>query len=261
MVRISYSTYLIHWPIIVFWCYLSIEPLSLVEKLILFLLVSPRTALHSWSTAVRHERSEEPSLQVLVRVAVWWQGSASSVCLVASSGLPGRLALVPRARWASRFRFSVTMSRILHIGSRGSLESLIFEDSMVQATFPRFGNGRHTPGRVDIVSRGGCVLAKDAVLAQFGSKDEPCRELRDACSTDRSVRHSHLGTELVGLWQLAALGERTRAGTRIPGTADRRLADGISERSSISAPPKNDVVISPPLNVQNVNPIHRASDH
>ena len=36
--RISYSTYLAHWPVIVFWLYLSITPPSTTDKFVLLLL-------------------------------------------------------------------------------------------------------------------------------------------------------------------------------------------------------------------------------
>ena len=60
--RISYSTYLVHWPIIVFWRYLSIESLSLVDKVTLFLLsVAGGQLLYSLvEQRFRYEHGEQP---------------------------------------------------------------------------------------------------------------------------------------------------------------------------------------------------------
>ncbi|MET4120418.1 peptidoglycan/LPS O-acetylase OafA/YrhL [Bradyrhizobium sp. JR4.1] len=187
--RISYSTYLAHWPIIVFWLYLAIEPLSLVHKVLLFLLsVAAGQLLDSMvAQRFRYVRPGQgkrwlfPATQVgllaLIGVGSW--------SMVATGGLPARFALAPEAstyRNESVFPFLRDYGDgIVHVGRTGSSPRvLIFGDSMVQNYVPAIlGLEGMRNADVDIVSRGGCVLAMDAVLIKYGSPDRVCLKLRD----------------------------------------------------------------------------------
>ncbi len=267
--RISYSTYLIHWPIIVFWCYLSIEPLSLVDKVILFLLsVAGGQLLHSLvEQRFRHERGEEP--QRTPRFLVGIAGVVAGVgvlcfAVVATDGLPRRLALVPEvARYRSESQFPFLRDYgdgILHLGSRGSARVLVFGDSMMQNYIPALLQiDGIRQAEIDIVSRGGCVLAKSAVLVQFGSTDQYCRELRDHLYQmtgpyDMVIWGQNWMSYGDSLHWENERGKRTRAFTGSAEIGGWRI--GIERTLEHFAPrARTIVVIGPPVTVENVNPI------
>ena len=186
--RISYSTYLVHWPIVVFWLYLAVDPLSLSDKFLLLLLSLVAGQLLDSMVAQRF-RYVQP------RHAIRWLFTATQIAMMAlvgifwritvdSRGLPNRFELVPRVaryRDATLFPFLRDYKDgILHINSSGTGRVLIFGDSMAQNYVPAILqlDGIRS-AKVDIVSRGGCVLAMKAVLVNFGSPDRDCLDLRD----------------------------------------------------------------------------------
>lgn len=187
--RISYSTYLVHWPIVVFWLYLAIGPPSLTEKFVLlgvcllggqalYRLVEHRFRYPAAGQGAGGDRFRMGMAGTLGAVAV--------VCALplVTAGLPGRMALVPEAaeyRRQSQFQFLRDYADgVMSVGSEGGARVLFFGDSMMQNYIPAilqidgFRNAR-----VDIVSRGGCVLAKDALLVNHGAPDRECLELRE----------------------------------------------------------------------------------
>jgi len=136
---------------------------------------------------------------------------------------------------------------------------LIFGDSMAQNYIPAILelDGIRNAG-VDIVSRGGCVLAENAILVNYGSPDTDCLRLRDHLYglKDRydlvvwSQNWLDYGNSLN--WETPG-GGRTRA---FGGSADfsgwRGGIDKTIEHFALLG--KKIVVIGPPVTVD-VNPI------
>lgn len=187
--RISYSAYLVHWPIIVYWRYVSVDAFTTTEKLgllvlsicggqLMYTLVEKRyrlgresLALRAWKPAISLSIAGIPLL-------------AFCVFLGQSNGLPGRLDLRPETahyRRESQFQFLRDYrdgSIVLGGGRQGHI--LIFGDSMMQNYIPAlleldvFRNAT-----VDVITRGGCVMAKGALMVNYGTVDQGCRRLRD----------------------------------------------------------------------------------
>lgn len=186
--RISYSTYLVHWPIIVFWLYLSVDAPSAAEKLALLfvciaagqLLDSSVTQRFRYAQPERIRRWRFPAAQMSLF------GLIGVICgaTIVTSGMPARFELVPSVA-AYRDESSFPFLRgygdgVLHISSAGKGRVLIFGDSMMQNYVPailQLDGIRNA--QVDIVTRGGCVLAENAVLVNHGSPDRACVRLRD----------------------------------------------------------------------------------
>ena len=269
--RISYSTYLVHWPLIVFWLYLSIDPLSTAEKLMLFILsviggqlldslvtqrfryAQPETA-NAW-------RFTATQFSLIALVSVF------SLFAIATSGMPWRFALAPRVakyRDESLFPFLRDYGDgVLHIGSSGVGRVLIFGDSMAQNYIPailQLDGLRNA--EIDIFSRGGCVLAKGAVLVNNGSRDEECSRLREHLyQVDRRYdlviwSQNWLGYGRSLHWE-GAHGELTPAFSgAAPAVSGWRAAiEGTLEHFASRA--NKIVVIGTPVTVDNVNPIIR----
>ena len=188
--RISYSVYLVHWPIAVFWRYLSPAPFELWEKWTLFGLslafgqllydqVERRFRLGRSDPRVRSWRLLRPvgATIALVGAPVWG--------LHAAAGLPQRLALAPES--ASLYQDSLFQflrdyrDGELALGDPDGAERvLIFGDSMMQNYIPALLEiPRLAKARVEVVSRGGCVLAKGMTTINFGSRDRVCDRLRE----------------------------------------------------------------------------------
>jgi hypothetical protein len=178
--------------------------------------------------------------------------------------MPARFSLVPsvaKYRDESLFPFLRDYGDgIVHIGSGGNARVLIFGDSMAQNYIPailQLDGIRNA--RVDIVSRGGCVLAKDAVLVNYGAPDRACVRMRDYLY---GIQDQY---DLV-IWSQNWLGygttlrweddkhELTSAFEGVPTFSGWR--DGIArtlEHFAVRA--KRIVVIGPAVTVDNVNPI------
>jgi hypothetical protein len=185
--RISYSTYLIHWPIVVFWLYLSIEPPTLTVKFLLLAscILGGQLLYSLVERRFRYAPAGQQSPRLPFRAGL--AAAAGVIALgcsvvLATNGLPGRMAPdVAEYRRQSLFEFLRDYGDgILALGPKGGPRVLIFGDSMVQNYVPAILRAHgFRDARVDIVSRGGCVMAKDAVLVNYGSPDAQCLTLRD----------------------------------------------------------------------------------
>ena len=266
--RISYSTYLAHWPVIVFWLYLSITPPSTAAKcLLLMLSVVGGQLLHSLvAERFRYASGERRKPWMFSATLVSVIGLIGITCwgLIATRGLPWRFVLVPEVseyRKESLFPFLRDYGDgVVHIGSGGSRRVLIFGDSMVQNYTPailQLDDIRNS--EIDIVSRGGCVLAVKAVLINYGSPDTGCLKLRDHL-------YGIQGTYDLVIWSQNWLGYgdtlHWEATARDPsrafsGSPDfSGWQDGIDRTLAyFEAKSKKIVVIGPAVTVNNVNPI------
>jgi len=188
--RISYSTYLTHWPIVVFWKYLSADPLSLTEKVLilglsigsgqlLYMLVEQRYRLTGPTPRLQSSGAVlRLSLVAVITVTVGFAISRAD-------GLPQRLQFVPKtAQYSHESEFQFLRDYhdgSLTLGDRKQGRVLIIGDSMMQNYIPAI---LQIPGirqaRVDVVTRGGCVFASGALLMNYGSIDTECRMLRDS---------------------------------------------------------------------------------
>ncbi len=266
--RISYSTYLVHWPILVFWLYLSVNPLSTAAKLVLFAVsVAAGQALDTlvaqrfrYGPAANPTPWRFPAIQVsLVAVVGLFCGVA-----MLTNGLPGRFALVPSIleyRDQTLFPFLRDYGDgVLHLPGQGRGRVLIFGDSMAQNYVPAILqlDGIRS-AEVDIVTRGGCVLAKTAVLVNYHSPDSDCVRLRDHL-------YQMNGQYDLVIWSQDWLGYRStlhwRAGSGGLTPAFAGVAtfagwrNGIEETlTHFEARAKRIVVIGPQVTVPNVNPI------
>ena len=148
----------------------------------------------------------------------------------------------------------------MHIGSKGSSRVLIFGDSMVQNYVPallQLDGIRNA--EIDIVSRGGCVLAVKAVLINYGSRDTDCLKLRDYLyGIDEHY-------DLV-IWSQNWLGYGDSLHWEAIGRHSSRAFSGSPDFSGwqngidrtlayFATKSKKIVVIGPPVTVDNVNPI------
>lgn len=266
--RISYSTYLVHWPIIVFWLYLSVDAPSVAEKfgLLLVSVAAGQLLDSSVTQRFRYAQSEKTRRWRFPALQVSLIGLIGVICgaTITTAGIPARFELVPsvaKYRDESLFPFLRDFNDgIVHIGSAGNGRVLIFGDSMVQNYIPailQLDGIRNA--QVDIVSRGGCVLAKDAVLVNYGSPDRECVRLRDYLYGIQdqydlviwSQNWLGYGTNL--RWEDDKHELRSAFGgvTTFSGWRDgiARTLKHFSERA------KKVVVIGPPVMVDNVNPI------
>jgi hypothetical protein len=268
--RISYSTYLIHWPIIVFWLYLSIDPPSPTQKVLLLALSILGGALLDSLVAqrFRYARGSHPSVWRFPATQIGLIVLVAMFCAVAmlTNGIPSRFALVPRVaeyRDENVFPFLRDYGDgVVHIAGKGAGKVLIFGDSMAQNYVPAIlGLDGIQNAEIDIVSRGGCVLAKDAVLVNFGSQDEDCLALRDRLyRVDERYdlviwSQNWLGYASSLHWH-GADGSLKRAfseGVTFSGWSDAidRTIDYFAMRA------RKVVVIGPQVSVDNVNPIIR----
>ncbi len=269
--RISYSTYLVHWPIIVFWLYLSIEPWSFGDKLLLLSLsVLCGQLLHSfveqrfrYAQTVPQRRSPRFATALIGALAV-----AGVLCgaVTLTGGLPGRMAFVPEIAEYSResqFQFLRDYGDgVLNIEKPGSRRILLFGDSMLQNYVPAILElDGIRDADTQIVSRGGCVLAEGAVLINSGSPDTECLELRDYLyrlddeyeMVIWSQNWLDYGDSLH--WEVAT-------GERAPAFQDTAVFEGWREGilrtlSHFESRARQVVVIGPPVTIENVNAIVR----
>jgi len=266
--KISYSTYLVHWPVVVFWLYLSVTPPSTAEKVALFILsVAAGQTLDTFvAQRFRYPRSEQQRRWVFPAAQTSLVAFIGLTCgvVVATGGLPARFTLVPSVseyRNASLFPFLRDYGDgVLHLGSPGRGRVLIFGDSMAQNYIPailQLDGIRNA--EIDIVSRGGCVLARTAVLVNYHSPDENCVALRD------QVYRMDGQYDLV-IWSQNWLGYgpslnwETDGGRLTPAFVDGVTFDGWRvgvETTLAHFEPlaKKIVVIGPQVPVTNVNPI------
>jgi peptidoglycan/LPS O-acetylase OafA/YrhL len=197
--RISYSTYLVHWPIIVFARYLTGEEFALPVKVLLLItsvilgwvlynFVEARFRVGSeHSTRQEWDKLQSPLLCGLATALV------AFTCL-ASKGLPERMTLNPvNQEYAihSSFQFlDAYGDGILNKGRNTSgRQILIFGDSMVQQYIPALlAIPEISESSVDIVTRGGCFMAKDTEQFVNGSLDKQCLLLRNKVH-DVSLRY------------------------------------------------------------------------
>jgi len=267
--RISYSTYLLHWPIVVFWSYLAINAPSLIEKLGMFLLsVVAGQILHS-QVEQRFRQTKGAAQHLSLRYTMSMAGvtlTLAVLCyiLIATRGLPGRMALVPdvnRYRDQSTFPFLRDYGDgALQVTSGGERRVLFFGDSMMQNYVPAILrlDGMHD-AQIDIVSRGGCVLAIDAVLVNNGSPDRECLQLRDqlyqANTTYDLVVWSQnwLGYGSTLHWHTDTEGDKPAFSGTATFDGWHRGVSKTLQYFGLRA--KKLVFIGPPIEVANVNPV------
>ncbi|MBE3640527.1 acyltransferase family protein [Mangrovicoccus algicola] len=188
--HVSYSAYLAHWPVIVFWRYLSADPFSFAEKVILLALsigigallyhfVETPFRLHRAAAARMRWSQMAPPLGALAVLAL------AAFGLRAADGLPQRMGLAPAhedyAR-LSRFQFLDDYGDgVLQLGRGTSGERiLIFGDSMMQNYVPALMRlPRFAEAEVTVISRGGCVMAAGAVRVINHTPDRDCSAYRD----------------------------------------------------------------------------------
>ncbi|MGB1060723.1 MAG: acyltransferase family protein, partial [Ketobacter sp.] len=191
MGHVSYSAYLAHWPVIVFWRYLSADPFTFIEKCILLALSIGFGALmyYKVETPFRLNRQAAkniswkqtfPPLSALTILVI------ISVGLKLTDGLPQRMELAPEHQayaTASKFQFLQDYSNgILDLGTSQSDERiLIFGDSMMQNYIPALMQiPRFEQAAVKVITRGGCVMANAAVHINSHSPDLDCVNYRKA---------------------------------------------------------------------------------
>ncbi|WP_108262097.1 acyltransferase family protein [Mangrovicoccus ximenensis] len=189
--HVSYSAYLAHWPVIVFWRYLSADPFSPAEKVLLLALSIGFGALlyRFVETPFRLHRGQTQAMswkQMLPPVAALAALALTAFGIRAMDGLPQRMALAPaQEEYArlSRFQFLDEYGDgILELGSGRSGERiLIFGDSMMQNYIPALMSlPRFAAAEVTVISRGGCVMAAGAVRVINHTSDRDCSRYRDA---------------------------------------------------------------------------------
>ncbi len=267
--KTSYSTYLVHWPIVVFWRYLSTEPFSVWTKIFLlclslgvgyalhlgveqrFRLSKSETSDHFWPPVRR------TTIALIATVVV-------SLAMPLTNGLPQRLSWLPRVEAYSRasgFQFRQDYrDGVLHLGTGTKEKVLIFGDSMAQNYIPALMSmDRIKRAEVEVVSRGGCVFAESAVLVNFGSVDDDCLALRKQLYSLESRydlviwSQDWIGYDRKLQWE-SADGERSPAflgPAKIDGWRDGiiRTINYFLARSNAV------VVIGPQVSVENVNSI------
>lgn len=190
MGNVSYSAYLAHWPVIVFWRYLSPDPFSLVEKFILLALSFGIGALLYYFVETPFRLHRDQAKNMTWRQMMQPLGALAALALIAfgiraMDGLPQRMALSPAhedyAR-LSRFQFlDEYRDGTLHLGSGQSGERiLIFGDSTMQNYVPAVMSlPRFAAAEVTVISRGGCVMAAGAVRVINHTPDSGCLAYRD----------------------------------------------------------------------------------
>jgi peptidoglycan/LPS O-acetylase OafA/YrhL len=267
--KISYSTYLIHWPIVVCYFYLSVDSLSVSEKctLLALCLASGQTLYWLVEQPFRHSRAEAG-----VRCPKFIVGMAGAVSVVAvvcsiplvTAGMPERINLVPEVaeyRRQTQFHFLRDYTNgVLSLGPENGKRVLIFGDSIMQNYVPAILQiDGFRSARVEIVSRGGCVLARDAVLINSHSPDKECIELRERLYSlkgpyDTVVWGQYWNGYTSNLfWQSDNVGPLRAfpSGYRVEGWASG-IKETIEHFRKIS---RQIVVIGPAVAVSEVNPV------
>ena len=190
MGQVSYSAYLAHWPLIVFWRYLSVDAFTLPEKLILLGLSFGLGALlyHVVETPFRLHRAQAQDMtwrQMLQPLAALAALAAIALGIRLGDGLPQRMALAPAQQdyaRLSRFQFlDDYRDGTLSLGRGQSGERiLIFGDSMMQNYIPALMSlPRLAAAEVTVITRGGCPMTVGAVRVISHSPDLDCTGYRD----------------------------------------------------------------------------------
>ncbi|OSP54083.1 acyltransferase family protein [Pseudoruegeria sp. SK021] len=188
--NVSYSAYLAHWPVIVFWRYLSTDPFTFAEKVILLGLSIGLGALLYYFVETPFRLHRDQARNVTWKQMMQPLAALAALAVVAlgiriTDGLPQRMALAPaHEEYArlSRFQFLDDYSDgSLRLGSGQSGERiLIFGDSMMQNYVPALMSlPRFAEAEVTVISRGGCVMAVGSVRVISHSPDRGCLGYRN----------------------------------------------------------------------------------
>ncbi len=194
--RISYSAYLAHWPIIVYARYLSPDPFTMTDKI---LLLAASIGV-GW---LLHVTVEAPfRISGAGKGAGHRWGEAKGVALVSagciaaaglfhvSGGLPSRMSLASENHdFARTMEFEFLRDYGDGIRSEGAGTSgarvLIFGDSMMQNYIPALLDlPEIAEAEVTLITRGGCPMGWHSLQVVNGGVDRDCRGLRDAVYED-----------------------------------------------------------------------------
>ncbi len=190
--RISYSAYLAHWPIIVYARYLSPDPFTVTDKVLLLVAsIAAGWLLHVTVEAPfrlsgggkdkSHRWGEAKGVAVVSAGVV-----AASVALNATDGLPARMGLAAENRdFARAMEFEFLRDYGDGVRTEGSATSgakvLIFGDSMMQNYIPALLDlPEIAEAEVTLITRGGCPMGWHSLQVVNGGVDRDCRGLRDA---------------------------------------------------------------------------------